>query len=53
IDPAWEDTESIVTDRRWVSAEEMKQLRFKPDSLAEVAFAADGVSYDPLEVIVR
>ena len=53
IDPAWEDTESIVTDRRWVSAEEMKQLRFKPDSLAEVAFAADGVSYDPLEVMVR
>ena len=53
IDPAWTDAEHVVTDRRWVSAEEMKQVRFKPDSLADVAFATSGVSYDPLEVIVR
>jgi len=53
IDPAWTDAENVVTDRRWVSAEEMKQVRFKPDSLADVAFATSGVSYDPLEVIVR
>jgi ADP-ribose pyrophosphatase YjhB (NUDIX family) len=53
IDPAWTDAENVVTDRRWVSAEEMKQVRFKPDSLADVAFATGGVSYDPLEVIVR
>tara|TARA_R110000787_G_scaffold64644_2_gene145861 strand:- start:2013 stop:2465 length:453 start_codon:yes stop_codon:yes gene_type:complete len=53
IDPAWTDAENVVTERRWVSAEEMKQVRFKPDSLADVAFATGGVSYDPLEVIVR
>ena len=53
IDPAWTDAENVVTERRWVSAEEMKQVRFKPDSLADVAFATGGVSYDPLEVIGR
>lgn len=53
IDPAWRDPEAVVTDRRWVTRAEMAQLRIKPDSLADVAFRADGaITYDPLEPIV-
>ena len=53
IDPAWRDVEDIVSDRRWVTAAQMADLRVKPDSLAEVAFGSGGISYDPLERIVR
>ncbi|HAR82593.1 MULTISPECIES: NUDIX domain-containing protein [Sulfitobacter] len=53
VDPAWQDAERIVTDRRWVTPDEMRGLRVKPDSLAQVAFGNDPISYDPLEPIVR
>ena len=53
IDPHWQDPENIVSQRRWVTRSEMAGLRFKPDSLIDVAFGEDGISYDPLEVIVR
>ncbi|VVT16783.1 Pyrimidine (Deoxy)nucleoside triphosphate pyrophosphohydrolase [Roseovarius sp. EC-HK134] len=47
----WRDPEQIVTRRRWVTEAEMGNLRFKPDSLARVAFQR-GMGYDPLEEIV-
>jgi 8-oxo-dGTP pyrophosphatase MutT (NUDIX family) len=54
VDPQWQDVDAIVSDRRWVSAEELKHIPHKPDSLGAVAFGASGgVSYDPLELIVR
>jgi len=53
VDADWHDAEDIVTQRRWVTRVEMDTLRVKPDSLAEIAFGASGISYDPLEVIVR
>ncbi len=53
IDPNWHDVENIVTDRRWVTADQMAALRIKPDSLAQIAFGTEGITYDPLEVIVR
>ncbi|MEM5520300.1 NUDIX hydrolase [Sulfitobacter sp. AS59] len=53
IDPAWQDIENIVSDRRWVTKGEMAQLRVKPDSLIDVAFGDAPISYDPLELIVR
>ncbi len=50
----WVDPEGVVNRRRWVSEAELRALRFKPDSLVEVAFGGGGsVLYDPLEVIVR
>lgn len=50
----WQDPEGVVTDRRWVTREEMAGLRVKPDSLAEVAWDHAGVAaYDPLELLVR
>lgn len=51
----WADPEGIVTDRRWVTREEIRGLRVKPDSLAEVAWdgAALAAAYDPLEPILR
>lgn len=54
IDPTWQDPENIVTKRRFFSPEELKTIRFKPDSLPEVAFSPEKpVFYDALEPIVR
>ncbi|MGY6550031.1 MAG: NUDIX domain-containing protein [Roseinatronobacter sp.] len=57
ITDAWRDPEGIVTRRRLVSASEMRSLRFKPDTLPEIAWgdaAWDGRAlYDPLEPILR
>lgn len=52
----WRDPEAIVTERKWVTRSEMAQLRFKPDSLPDVAFAGPSdlpIYYDPLEQLVR
>jgi len=52
LDPDWQDTERIVVRRRWVTREEMAGLRYKPDSLPEIAWRDRSFGYDPLEVIV-
>lgn len=52
LSDAWHDPEGIVTERRFFTREEMRGVRFKPDSLIEAAWG-EGVLYDPLEVIVR
>jgi ADP-ribose pyrophosphatase YjhB (NUDIX family) len=50
----WTDPEGVVSERRFVTADELARMRHKPDSLAAVAWGADGgILYDPLEVIVR
>lgn len=50
----WLDPANVVTERRFFAAAEMAAIRFKPDSLAEVAFAGPGLArYDPLEIIVK
>jgi ADP-ribose pyrophosphatase len=52
--PDWTDPEGVVNRRRWVTEAELRALRFKPDSLPEVAFhPGAGLLYDPLEPIVR
>ena len=48
----WRDPEAIVTRRRFVTRDEMAGLRFKPDSLPDVAFSR-GMGYDPLERLVK
>lgn len=48
----WTDPEGIVTDRRWVTADELARLKVKPSSLATAAWGG-GLLYDPLEPIVR
>lgn len=54
LDPNWQDTENIVTERHWLTEAELAQTWHKPDSLRAVAFGPQGsVSYDPLELIVR
>ena len=53
-DADWSDPEGIVSQRRWVGRTEIGTLRVKPDSLARVAWAEEGVAvYDPLEPILR
>jgi 8-oxo-dGTP diphosphatase len=48
------DPAGVVNRLRWVDADQLSRLRFKPDSLARLAFGPDGpVVYDPLERLVR
>lgn len=52
LDPEWKDPEGIVTERRFFTREETQSIRFRPDSLARVAWNETPLSYDPLEEIV-
>ena len=47
----WTDPEGIVHRRRFFTRAEMGAIRYKPDSLPDVAFSR-GFGYDPLEVLV-
>jgi len=47
----WQDTEGVVSHRKWVTREELATLPYKPDSLAQVAWSADDAVYDLLEPI--
>ncbi|MDW4497102.1 NUDIX domain-containing protein [Sulfitobacter sp. D35] len=54
VAPGWQDPERVVSEWHWVSRDEMPARMVKPASLFAAAFGAqDGVSYDPLETIVR
>lgn len=54
LDQNWRDSDDIVVERRWLTEAELKTMRHKPDSLAQVAFGPEGaLMYDPLEPIVR
>ena len=52
--PSWRDPARVVTDRRFFARSdlELARIRFKPDSLAQVAWS-EGLTYDPLERLVR
>ncbi len=52
LDAGWRDPSGVVDRRRFVTRAEMGGLRFKPDSLPDVAWGA-GLLYDPLEPIIR
>lgn len=51
----WTDPEGVVTERHWLTRDEISGRRVKPDSLADVAWegSALGAAYDPLEPILR
>ena len=52
-DADWRDPEGVVNRWCWVTVAEFAALRSKPDSLARMAWGAEGdVIYDPLEIIV-
>jgi ADP-ribose pyrophosphatase YjhB (NUDIX family) len=53
LDADWTDPEGVVNKRRFVTRDEIAGFRVKPDSLADVAWGTGGISYDPLEPIVR
>lgn len=48
----WQDPENIVSRRIWATREDMKGLRYKPDSLADIAWRDRAFGYDPLETLV-
>jgi len=52
--PGWVDAAGVVNRHRFVTEAALRALRFKPDSLPQVAFGGRGhILYDPLEEIVR
>lgn len=53
LQPGWRDPEGIVDRRRFFSRAEMAGIRYKPDSLPDVAWSSRTVPYDALEHIVR
>jgi len=54
LSDTWKDVENIVTDRRWVTRDELATLRVKPDSLASVAWDhVEHAAYDALEPVLR
>lgn len=53
LSDSWTDPEAIVTRRRFFDRAEMAGIRFKPDSLPDVAWGEGGISYDPLELLVK
>lgn len=48
----WTDPEGVVNRRILASRADMPHLRYKPDTLPDVAWGT-GVIYDPLEPLVR
>lgn len=50
----WTDPEGVVTERHWVTRDQMASLTIKPDSLAAIVWDHAGhAGYDPLEPILR
>ena len=49
----WQDVDNVVNRRRFVTRREIGALWVKPDSLEDVAWGGGGLSYDPLEPVVR
>ena len=51
----WTDPEGVVTERHWLTREELAARRVKPDSLAAVAWDGSALeaAYDPLEPLLR
>jgi 8-oxo-dGTP diphosphatase len=48
----WKDPEGVVNRRVLASREDMGRLRYKPDTLPDVAWGSQ-IVYDPLEPLVR
>lgn len=53
LDDTWRDPEGIVNRRLFVSRAEMAGMRFKPDSLPDIAWGDGPMGYDPLERLVK
>ena len=49
----WCDPEGVVNRHCWVTKTEASGLVFRPQSLVDVAFGQEGLSYDVLETIVK
>lgn len=49
----WTDPEGVVSQRYWLTRDEMRSRRFKPASLLNVAWSEQSEAiYDPLEPVV-
>lgn len=52
LSQGWSDPEGVVDRRRFVTRDELAELRHKPSSLGDVAWDPGAFRYDPLEAIV-
>jgi len=53
VEDTWTDPEGVVSQRIWVTRDELAELKVKPDSLGDVAWGDAVLHYDALEPIVR
>ncbi len=53
LESDWTDPEGIVTERHWLTRQELALRHFKPDKLIDVAWSDESVTYDPFEPFVR
>lgn len=53
LDDSWQDPEGVVSRRRLFDREDMDKIRFKPDSLPQIAWGDTALGYDPLERLVK
>jgi 8-oxo-dGTP diphosphatase len=53
LDPAWTDPEGVVTERRFFARSDLTGIRYKPDSLPDIAWGTQAAHYDPLEAILK
>ncbi|WP_349768726.1 hypothetical protein [Rhodobacter sp. NTK016B] len=47
----WMDTEGVVNRQRRVTQAELRDRRFKPETLPETVFGHGGIGYDPLKLL--
>lgn len=54
LDAAWTDPEAVVTERRFFARAELADIRFKPNTLPEMAFGTISAPiYDGLERLIH
>ena len=54
ISDTWTDPAAVVTTRRLFARSELPAIRYKPDSLPQVAWGnGPGITYDALEPLIR
>ncbi|WP_265500692.1 NUDIX domain-containing protein [Paracoccus beibuensis] len=51
-DLSLKDPEGVVNRARWVTQDDLRRLRHKPDALADAIWSPGGAHYDRLETIV-
>jgi 8-oxo-dGTP diphosphatase len=53
LDHSWTDPEGVVTERQFFARSDLAAIRYKPDSLPDIAWGSQAAHYDALEAILK